>query len=454
MEVIVDIWDKYKPTVKNDDGDYPTPCYPKDIYGEITSSELKNLYSSYESPINCPYGVILNNYFKHYFPNENIYLKVPYDVNQYQLNLLTTMNDHVHPVYEYIVDILSLMIDWKNKNLHMKITVVYINRYSTYKVKYLIDNNTVTVDEIRIVKMGTDYLMKKFYRMFDDLNILVAPCLIGNALDKYKKSIKDYLDYFNEEIYISTDCIFKNIFNSKQFYSYNYKNVYSLFRNGYNNSEYNYSGITIVNKYIRKEYYKEVTKELIIPEYIYKYDTIISECYEGKCDLSKFLHNFNYIQNDDKSSIIYTNYGKYKFPRMNENIILNCIDFNNKAYIIPAYENLDKYSNNVCVYEYIIDALSYYFDDELNIVNSGSKVLVYDKYTITATRKGNDIIFTDYQLSNNVVDNKKDVYKFNKALNDRMFAFPISITANFLIGFGNVVKSKYNFILNTEIIQS
>ncbi|MBR2022374.1 MAG: hypothetical protein IJ997_01645, partial [Mycoplasmataceae bacterium] len=170
-------------------------------------------------------------------------------------------------------------------------------------------------------------------------------------------------------------------------------------------------------------------------------------------DLYEYM-SYNYLQYIN--SLIYISSCNNIYYELNKTIIspvkdINNIDeyFGNKYKIIPCY-----YYNNVInenyIYEYIIDAFSYFYANP-----SADKIdLVYEDYRITATKNNNIITFTNLIKGNNIeLTNIIQLYnEFNECF--YRIAFPKKYCKEYtIIGSGetDIIKSNYDFIFVNKL---
>lgn len=78
------------------------------------------------------------------------------------MKCLTSINNNVIPVYEYIVDSCIYVEEKLVNNEQIKHDyLIYYDRYNTYKVKVTVNNFNVSCDVVDTINYGTDWLMNE-----------------------------------------------------------------------------------------------------------------------------------------------------------------------------------------------------------------------------------------------------------------------------------------------------
>lgn len=301
------------------------------------------------------------------------------------------------------------------------------NRFTSMFNKKLVINtfysnktydNELSLD-FNLRKEGSKYYLNDHVIIYDQYNIQYK------CYDLYEDEyLIDHLDIARDVIY---NKITKNISDPRKSENIN-KNIPSLTYND-------------LKKYITYDEYKnihDVYNRITVNKHCNIIDPFINTIYvdnntiklDNKFNMNTYNYNLNYY--------IFSNIIKY-YCIENPALITRIGYDNNYFKYLSKYFNI----NNV-IYDYIYDTISYYFDEQLNLVNSNNITLIYSyHYLIYSVNVEIDVLakniyiknFIDLKTPNainavngdfiyvNIPHKKKniDIYRNQKTLNKFLF---------------------------------
>ena len=352
------------------------------------------------------HGYISNRFFYN-GDDQDIQHKINY-VNDYH-NILDNLLDIINS-NKYLKHIFSTLM--KDNILYLNSLYQmdnYVKQYYKYfnKYKYYVDilislyynyidyyNYLFTVDNITIKYYGNDLIM--FTMNSNDDNFVIPEELIN---------CKDIFDFVTE--------YFNNINNFNKIIVSNMELEYELNQLKSGRKRTLITDVKIINDEELKRY-------------------LLSN-YDNYIDSLNYLLTCNNIYYNDNT--IFNPYGN--LTDINDY-------FNNKFMVIPAYYYDDKINKNY-IYEFIIDAFSYFY------VNTSAIdiTLIYNNYKITATKNNNIITFSNLEKGN--FTNVTVINRLYKEFNECFYnlSFPKKYSKEYvLIGTGKtkLLQNKYKNI--------
>jgi hypothetical protein len=275
--IIIDIYDKYYDDISINS----TPCYEyknyplgrSKFFDRVISDRtldpylINRIISSKNNYFNIPYAYLINNALYDRI-RETIIFKVPFNVNKFEMNILTNENELIKPVYEYLINSITEVEDkiskYYNQNnnydYHGELNYFYLNRYYTYRVKVIINGFNVDVKVIDSINRGSDWLINKLYTYIltnlnipkeqwkkflieDSNNILIRefldntdetfeftieddeydeiPYELNININTFKETIPSYMNYIKEYMFNNENEFLFNLFKDQ--YNYNIK---------------------------------------------------------------------------------------------------------------------------------------------------------------------------------------------------------------------------------------
>lgn len=270
---IIDIYDKYNDFFNPIDivyYNYRDPLYFP-MFDKVLNSMSINIYnknkiiSSKNNYFNIPYAYLLNNVIRSK-NSSNILFPVPFNVDKYEMKLLTNENDKIIPVYEYMINSINEVEHYCNKGKYeLETYMIYYNRFYTYKVKVIFKNFNIFTEVVDVINYGTDWLMNKltkyilensdipedkwdyviennhliysfleydfedndfFIFEWDDEDLNDYETEIKINMNTFKNEISDYLSFFEGCTVKTLDMFTEKIFN--EYYNYECTKLYDI----------------------------------------------------------------------------------------------------------------------------------------------------------------------------------------------------------------------------------
>ncbi|MBR2022387.1 MAG: hypothetical protein IJ997_01710 [Mycoplasmataceae bacterium] len=270
---IIDIYDKYNDYFNQIDivyYNYRDPLHFP-MFIKILNNMSINIYnkdkiiSSKNNYFNIPYAYLLNNVIRSN-DKHKILFSVPFNVDKYEMKLLTKENDKIIPVYEYIINsITEVEYHYNKKKYELETYMIYYNRFYTYKVKVIAKNFNIYTEVVDVINYGTDWLMNKltkyilensdipkdkwdyiieqnyliysfleydfedneyFIFEWDDEDLNDYETEIKINMNTFKSEISDYLSFFEGCTVKTLDMFTEKIFN--KYYNYGSIKLYNI----------------------------------------------------------------------------------------------------------------------------------------------------------------------------------------------------------------------------------